>query len=178
MASDVKKIQLGPAIVEYGDAADKVLFETTIGGIVLTMETSYREQRIDQEGETIVSKVVTGRNVSVEVPFAETDLEKIPKFMVGAKLIKASTGTKQKVEISTAVGVNLIDNAKKVVIKPVAYLTDASKWATIPLAYPETDLQYNYDNENERITNVTLRATPNVDRVVLILGDETTTATP
>lgn len=176
MASDVKKIELGPAIVEYGDGQDIVLFETTIGGVVLTVETTYREQKIDQKGETVVSKRITGRNAKVTVPFAEYDLDKIPKIMVGATLVEGADG--KKVEITTAVGQDLITKAKKVVIKPVAAKNDPSKWATLPMAYPETDLQYNFDNDNERITNITLSSTPTDEDVVLILGDEKVTATP
>ncbi|WP_018755201.1 hypothetical protein [Paenibacillus terrigena] len=175
MASNVKKIELGPAIVEYGDAADKVLFETTIGGVVLTVETSYREQKIDQKGETVVSKRITGRNAKVTVPFAEYELSTIPKIMVGAELVKGAAG--EKVLIKTGVGQDLITKVKKVVIKPVAAKDDPSKWATLPLAYPETDLQYNYDNDKERITNITLSSTPDDADIILILGDEKVTAT-
>lgn len=178
MASDVKKIELGPAIVEYGDGQDTVLFETTIGGVVLTVETTYREQKIDQKGETVVSKRITGRNAKVTVPFAEYDLDKIPQIMVGATLVEDSTGGGKKVEITTAVGQDLITKAKKVVIKPVAAKNDPSKWATLPMAYPETDLQYNFDNDNERITNITLSSTPTDEDLILILGDEKVKSTP
>jgi hypothetical protein len=174
MAQNVSKIEIGPAIVEYGDGVGKVTFETTIGGVVLTTETTYREQKTDQTGETVVGKRVTGRNVSVTVPFAEYELSVIPKIMAGAAVV--TSGGNSKVEIKTGVGLNLIDTAKKVVIKPLAKLTDADFWTTIPLAYSETDLSYSYNNENERITNVTLRATPDEDGVVLILGDELITA--
>lgn len=176
MASNPRKIELGPAIVEYGDGQDKVLFETTIGGVVLTVTTTYREQKTDQGGETVWSKRITGRNASVTVPFAEYDLDKIPMIMVGATLVEGEDG--QKVEITTAVGQDLIEKAKKVVIKPLAAKNDPSKWVTLPLAYPETDLQYNYDNDNERITNIVLNSTPDTNDVILILGDETVTATP
>lgn len=178
MASNVEKIELGPAIVEYGDSGDKVIFETTVGGVNLAVETTYREQKIDQKGETVVSKRITGRNVSVTVPFAEYELTTIPKIMVGAEVVTNVTSSESKVLIKTGVGMDLLSKAKKVVIKPVAAKNDPSKWATLPLAYPETDLQYNYDNDNERITNVTLRSTPDVDDVVLILGDEQVTAAP
>lgn len=176
MASNVEKIELGPAIVEYGDGQDAVLFETTIGGVVLTVETTYREQKIDQEGETVVSKRITGRNAKVTVPFAEYDLDKIPKIMVGASLIEGTDG--KKVEITTAVGQDLIKKAKKAVVKPIAGKNDPSTWATLPLAFPETDLQYNYDNDNERITNITLSSTPDENGVILVLGDASTTAKP
>lgn len=176
MASDYRKLELGPAVIEYGDGQDKVLFETTIGGVVLTVETTYREQKVDQLGETVVSKRITGRNAKVTVPFAEYDLEKIPQIMVGATLIEGEDG--KKVEIATGVGQDLLAKAKKVVIKPVAAKDDPMKWATLPLAFPETDLSYNYDNDNERITNITLSSTPDENGVILILGDATTTATP
>ena len=175
MASNAEKIELGPAIVEYGDSSDKVIFETTIGGVVLTVETTYRDQKTDQGGETIVDKRITGRNAKVTVPFAEYELGTIPKVMVGAEIVTGASG--DKVLIKTGVGQSLLSKAKKVVIKPLAAKNDPSKWATIPLAYPETDLQYSYDNDNERITNVTLSATPDVDDVILVLGDETVTAT-
>ncbi|WP_068616597.1 hypothetical protein [Paenibacillus tuaregi] len=175
MAQNIEKIELGPAIVEYGEGADKVVFETTVGGINLQVETTYREQKTDQTGETIVSKRITGRNVSVEVPFAEYQLETIPKIMVGAEAV--TSGGKTKINVKTGVGLDLISAAKKVVIKPVAHKTNADFWVTLPLAFPETDLQYNYNNDNERITKVVLRSTPDVDNVVAILGDESIKST-
>ncbi|MNP68069.1 hypothetical protein D3C76_1639740 [compost metagenome] len=78
--------------------------------------------------------------------------------------------------MKTGVGLNLVDSAKKAVIKPLAKLTDPDFWITMPLAYSETDLSYAYDNDNERITNVTLRSTPDSNGVIAILGDETITA--
>lgn len=176
MAQNFEKIELGPAIVEYGEGADMVKFETTIGGITFTTETTYRDQLTDQTGETVVGKRITGRNCSVTIPFAEYELSVIPKIMVGAEVV--TDGTDSKINIKTGVGLNLIDTAKKAVIKPLAKKDDPNYWVTLPLAYSETDLNYSYNNENERITNVTLRSTPDENGVVAILGDETITATP
>lgn len=176
MAQNFEKIELGPAIVEYGDDADKIVFETTIGGITFTTETTYRDQLTDQTGETVVGKRITGRNCSVTIPFAEYELSVIPKIMVGAEVV--TDGTDSKINIKTGVGLNLIDTAKKAVIKPLAKKDDPNYWVTLPLAYSETDLNYSYNNDNERITNVTLRSTPDENGVVAILGDETITATP
>lgn len=176
MAQDFSKIEIGPAIVEYGTGADMVTFETTIGGVVLNTETTYREQKTDQTGETVVDKRITGRNVSVTVPFAEYQIDIIPDIMAGASVVTGTGGS--KVVVKTGVGVSLLDTAKKAVIKPIAHKTDPDFWLTLPLAYSETDLSYSFNNENERITNVTLRSTPDTDGVILILGDDTITATP
>lgn len=176
MAQDFTKIQLGPAIVEYGEGPDKVKFETTIGGITFTSETVYREQKTDQTGETVVSKRIIGRNCSVEIPFAEYELSVIPKIMTGAEVV--TDGTDSKIVVKTGVGLNLVETAKKAVIKPLEHLNNPENWVTLPLAYSETDLNYGYDNDNERITNVTLRSTPDEDGVVAVLGDDTITATP
>ena len=176
MAQDFSKIELGPAIVEYGTGVDMVKFETTIGGVTFATETTYRDQLTDQTGETIVGKRITGRNCSVTIPFAEYELSVIPKIMTGASIV--TDGTDSKIELKTGVGLNLIDSAKQAVIKPLAKLNDPNYWVTLPKAYSETDLSYAYDNENERITNVTLRSTPDEDGVVAILGDSSITATP
>lgn len=176
MAQDFSKIELGPAIVEYGTGVDMVKFETTIGGVTFATETTYRDQFTDQTGETIVGKRITGRNCSVTIPFAEYELSVIPKIMTGASIV--TDGTDSKIELKTGVGLNLIDSAKQAVIKPLAKLNDPNYWVTLPKAYSETDLSYAYDNENERITNVTLRSTPDEDGVVAILGDSSITATP
>lgn len=170
------KIEVGPAIVEYGTGPTMVKFETTIGGVVFTTETTYREQKTDQTGETVVGKRITGRNASATIPFGEYDLPTIPKIMTGAEVV--TDGTDSKVIVKTGVGLNLIDTAKQAVIKPLAKLTDPNFWITMPLAYSETDVSYSFNNENERITNVTLRATPDEDGVIVILGDETITSTP
>lgn len=176
MAQNFEKIELGPAIVEFGEGAGQVIFETTIGGVTLTTETTYRDQLTDQTGETVVGRRITGRNVTVTIPFGEYELSVIPKIMVGAEIVTG--GTDSKVNVKTGVGMNLLDKAAKAVIKPIAHKTDPKFWATLPLAFPQTDLSYSYNNENERITNVTLQSTPDTDNVVLILGDETITATP
>jgi len=170
MASEIRKIELGPAIVEYGEGGGKVLFETTIGGVSLAVETKYRDQKIDQTGETVRTKRIIGRDVKVEIPFAEYELEVIPKVMVGSEIVTAKNGNK-KVIVKTGVGMDLLAQAKKVVIKPTVAKTDASKWVTLPLAYPTTDLQFNYDSENERITKVVLHAAPDATDILLILGD-------
>lgn len=175
MARDLEKLELGPAIVEFGDT-DKTLFETTIGGITFNIETQYREQKIDQLGETVVKKTVIGRNAYAVVPFAEKDLEVISKVVAGSELVTDGTG--KKVIIKTGVGTDLLTLADKVVIKPVGYEADPEKWVTLPLAYPETDLNYSYDNDNERITNITFTSTPDADGVIAIIGDEMVTAGP
>lgn len=175
MAQNFEKIELGPAIVEYGEGADMITFETTIGGVSFTTETTYRDQLTDQTGETVVGKRITGRNCSVTIPFAEYEISVIPKIMAGATVV--TDGTDSKIEIKTGVGLNLIDTAKKAVIKPLAKKDDPKFWVTLPRAYSETDLNYTYDNDNERITNVTLRSTPDAGNVVAVLGDETITAT-
>lgn len=176
MAQNFDKIELGPCIVEYGEGSDKFIFETTIGGVNFTTETTYRDQLTDQTGTTPVSKRVTGRIATVVIPFAEYEVSLIPKIMAGATVV--TDGTDSKTIIKTGVGKNLIDTAKKAVIKPLEKRNDPNYWVTMPLAYSETDLNYAYDNDNERITNVTLRATPDADDVIAILGDETITATP
>lgn len=174
MAQDFKKIEVGPAIVEYGEGPTMVTFETTIGGVVFNTETTYREQKTDQTGETVVGKRITGRNASATVPFAEYDLPTIPKIMAGAEIV--TDGTDSKVVVKTGVGLNLIDTAKKAVIKPLAKRTDPNFWITMPKAYSETDVSYAFNNDSERITNVTLRATPDENGVIAILGDEEITA--
>lgn len=177
MAQNFDKIEIGPAIVEFGESgADQVVFETTIGGIVLTTETTYRDQLTDQTGETVVGRRITGRNVTVTIPFGEYELDIIPKIMVGAEAVTGTGGT--KVNVKTGVGLNLLDAAKKAVIKPIAHKDDPNFWVTLPKAFPQTDLSYSYNNENERITNVTLQSTPDDNNIVLILGDEQITAGP
>ncbi|MOA13189.1 hypothetical protein D3C78_1332280 [compost metagenome] len=153
-----------------------ITFETTIGGINFTTETTYRDQLTDQTGTTPVSKRITGRACSAVIPFAEYQLKIIPKIMAGAELV--TSGADSKVVVKTGVGLNLVDTAKKAVIKPIAKKNDPNFWVTMPLAYSETDLSYGYDNDNERITNVTLRSTPDANGVVAILGDEEITAGP
>jgi len=177
MAQNFDKIEIGPAIVEFGESgADQVVFETTIGGIVLTTETTYRDQLTDQTGETVVGRRITGRNVTVTIPFGEYELDIVPKIMVGAEAVTGTGGT--KVNVKTGVGLNLLDAAKKAVIKPIAHKDDPNFWVTLPKAFPQTDLSYSYNNENERITNVTLQSTPDDNNIVLILGDEQITAGP
>ncbi|GAL22943.1 hypothetical protein JCM19235_1244 [Vibrio maritimus] len=69
--SDTKNIKLGTCKISFG-GEDLGL---TLGGVELTVETSTHETKVDQFGETVVNETITGRNIKVVAPLAETTLE-------------------------------------------------------------------------------------------------------
>lgn len=168
-------LPMGPAIVEYGDE-DPVIFDATKGGVVLTVETEVYDGTIDQSGNTPVKSVLLGRQVQVQVPVAEYDLEKLAKVTPDSELVE--DGDKIKLIVKANAGFNLLNTAQKLVIKPTDPSTNANHWVTVPKAAPMADIEATYDSENERIYNVTFKAYVDAENgnQVFILGDETANA--
>ncbi|MFZ7945661.1 hypothetical protein [Neobacillus sp. 19] len=170
-------VPIGPAIVEYGEGVDMVTFDITKGGIVFTTTNSKQDVTVDQYGDTVVKSIYKGGTAQVTVPFALYDLEKLSKVTPNSTYVTGSGG-KEKLEVRASAGLNLLDTAKKLVIKPTDPSATANDWITIPIAGAIVDHNYAYDSDNERITPVTFVAYPDIDDdgLLFIMGDETATA--
>ena len=77
---DTKNIRLGTCKVFY----DNVDLGLTIGGVEMEVTTSTHETKVDQFGDSVVEEIITGRNVKVTVPMAETNLDNMVRIMPGA----------------------------------------------------------------------------------------------
>lgn len=173
MASDLTKIKLGPCKVTFDvGGTSPIIFESTQGGVVLNYTENTRETNIDQYGDTPVKEHVTGRQASVEVPFAEYDLSKLAQLIPGSTLV-GSAGS-QRVDVSAVNVVDLYEFAKEVLIEPIDGTAEDA--VTLYKAAPRTNISYTYDFNNERITNVTFKAYPDADNNLIGFGDQAATA--
>ncbi|WP_096436490.1 hypothetical protein [Alteribacter populi] len=167
-------VPIGPAEVEYGDTTYKI----TKGGIQFQSTSQVHDVTVDQYGETVVKSVYQGGSAQVTVPFALHDLEKLAEAIPNSEYVE--DGDKKKITVKAQAGYDMLENAKKLVIKPTSAGTTENDWITIPLAGARSDLDYTYDSSNERIANLTFVAYPDLenDGVLFILGDESAADTP
>jgi hypothetical protein len=168
-------VPIGPAIVEYGEGAEMVTFDITKGGIKFTSSSTKQDITVDQYGDTVVKSIFKGGTAQADVPFALYDLQKLSKVTPNSTYVE--NGAKKKLEVRGKAGLDLLANAKKLVIKPTDPNTTPNDWVTIPLAGAMVNHEYAYDSDNERITPVTFIAYPEMDKngLLFILGDETAT---
>lgn len=171
---DANKIKLGPCKVEFGEDAEKVVFETTKGGVVLTYSETSREVTMDQTGSTPIKELITGRAATVAVPFGEYDLDKLVKILPGSVLVVNSTDpTKRRVDVNATKVIDLINHAKKMTLIPLADGTTPEDHVTLYRAAPRAELNYTYDYDNELITNVTFKGYPDGEGKLIGFGDQT-----
>lgn len=165
-------VPIGPAIVEYGDSTDKVVFDITKGGIVFSATITKQDTIVDQFGDTPVKSIVKGGAAQVTVPFALHDLQKLETAFPGSKLV--TKGSQKKLEVYGKAGFDLLKNAKKLVIKPTDPDATEEDWITIPLAGAIAEPNYTYDSDNERVTTITFPAYPDTERdgLLFVLGED------
>ncbi|MEN2464908.1 hypothetical protein [Ornithinibacillus sp. JPR2-1] len=167
-------VPIGPAIVEYGEGADQVIFDITKGGIVFSATTTKQDTTVDQHGDTVVKSIVKGSTAQATVPFALHDLKRLAAVMPGSKLIEDITTGKKKLKVYSGAGYDMLKNAKPLVIKPTDPDATPDDWITIPLAGAIADPNYTYNSDNERVTNVTFVAYPDLSQegLLYVMGDD------
>ncbi|WP_308637720.1 hypothetical protein [Paenibacillus silvisoli] len=176
MASDLTKIKLGPCKVTFdaGVGGTPIVFETTQGGVVLNYEETSREVKVDQFGDTPVAEIIIGRVASVEVPFAEYDLDKLSKIIPGSTLTSNGTNpTKKRLDIDASKVINLLDFAKMLKLEPLSTSATANDAIVLYKAAPRTKLSYKYDYSGELVTNVSFKGFPDATGKLLAFGDQT-----
>ena len=171
-------VPIGPAIVEFGEVGSETIFDITKGGIQFTSSTSKQDVTVDQYGDTVVKSIEKGKSAQVTVPFALHDLDKLAEVITNAVLTTDGTDpTRKRIDVKSQAGYNMLDGAKKLVIKPTDPSASANDWITIPLAGAMADPEYTFDADNERVVNITFVAYPDLDQggLLYVLGDETAT---
>lgn len=73
MANDPNNIRLGPCRVRWGG----VDLGLTKGGVDIETKTDTRMVQVDQFGDTPIDEYITGRTLTVKVPFAEMDMDSV-----------------------------------------------------------------------------------------------------
>lgn len=169
--ADNTKIKLGPGKVTFDEGGTSpVILDSTIGGIQLNYSATYRETTTDQTGTTPVKKHRTGQAVSVVVPFAESDLEKLQKMVPGSTLVTGATSGTKRIEIDAEV-VDMLTFAKQLKLEPIN--GTAEDTVILHKAAPELEISQAYTIENERVWNVTFVGYPDAanSNLLLSIGD-------
>lgn len=165
-----ENINLGTCNIDY-DGTDLGL---TIGGVEVEVSTNTHVTNVDQFGESVVSERVTGRNIMIKVPMAETTLENMAAIMPGATLITDSGDpTVKKVEVKTGIGINLLDQAKVLTLHPVHLpASDKSEDFIVPLAATPGAVQFAYKHDEERVYMAEFKGYPDDSGLLFVYGDQ------
>jgi len=95
----------------------------------------------------------------------------------GATLTGGSAPTKQRVEVSTGVGVSLLDIAGELTLHPIANAAnDLTEDLVIPRAATPGGMSFSYKFDEERVFNAEFKGYPDAAGVIFIYGDKTATA--
>tara|TARA_R110000851_G_scaffold59347_11_gene137422 strand:- start:12151 stop:12657 length:507 start_codon:yes stop_codon:yes gene_type:complete len=146
MPSDTTNVKVGVANVTF-DGTD---LGYTKGGVEVDVSTEKYTVTVDQFGNTPINDYLIGRTIMVTTPLAETTVDILVTTMPGAT--KVGTGA-VKAEVTTGVGINLIDVAAELIVKPTAAV-DNSDNINIPKAATAGNMSFAYQLESERIYNV------------------------
>ena len=145
----VKNIKLGACKVSFGG----VDLGYTKGGVQVEIATETLKVTVDQLGQTTISELIQGRNITITAPLAESVLKNMVDLMPGSTL---SSG-EDTVTITSAQGVNLIDVAKELVLTP----QDATDYVlTIPKAATAGNFTMTYQSDDVRVFSVEFSAYP------------------
>lgn len=174
--ADTNNIKLGTCKVLF----DGVDLGLTIGGVELSVETSTHETKVDQFGETTVNEIITGRNITVSVPMAETTLENLAASMPGATLVIDGVDANiKRVDVETGIGQSLLTYAKELRLHPIANADgDKSEDVVIPKAATAGAMSFAYQLDQERVYNCEFKGYPDIDNNFMLFhfGDDAATA--
>ncbi len=145
----VKNIKLGACKVSFGG----VDLGYTKGGVQVEVATETLKVTVDQLGQTVISELVQGRNITITAPLAESVLQNMVDLMPGSTLSEDDNS----VTITSAQGVNLIDVAKELVLTP----QDTTDYVlTIPKAATAGNFTMTYQSDDVRVFSVQFSAYP------------------
>ena len=136
-ASPIK--DLGPCIVIWdNDGAQELQLSPSFGGILFRDEVLGVDVKEDQQGETIVDTVHTGRVVEVTVPMTRSTLAQLENA------IKGSVDSATNLKVSNKVGVNVFPLSKELLIQPIedGIAAATSTWLHVHRTYPFSNLEY------------------------------------
>jgi hypothetical protein len=174
---NIDDTKLGPTQVVY-DGTD---IGWTLGGVTVRVADSYADLKVDQHGNTILDKINSGTEVSLEIPFAELSLDNLGRITgVTPEVSTGSIPTEKRVTIGSRTGCSLIENAKKLILKPMdcgVPTTDTNEWITMPLAAFQAEIEDTFDPEGQRVWKATAHVFPDVanNMQIIIFGTETFT---
>ncbi|EAN1228570.1 Ig domain-containing protein [Salmonella enterica] len=151
----VKNIKLGACKVSFGG----VDLGYTKGGVQVEVATETMKVTVDQLGQTTISELVQGRNITITAPLAESVLQNMVDLMPGSTMSEEDNS----VTITSAQGVNLIDVAKELILTP----QDTTDYVlTIPKAATAGNFTMTYQSDDVRVFSVQFTAYPDDNGVL------------
>ena len=148
---------LGPCSVIWDPSGDNIELNPTFGGVTFGDEVADEDIHEDQAGITIVDGVHTGRTVLTTLPMTRSSLAQLEVA------IKGSIAGATNLKVTNWVGGNQFPLSRELLIKPIVdnvpSLTPA-EWLHIHRAYPKSNLEWQYNNADQRVTNVVFKSFP------------------
>ncbi|EFW9999244.1 Ig domain-containing protein, partial [Shigella sonnei] len=131
----------------------------TKGGVQVEVATETLKVTVDQQGQTVISELVQGRNITITAPLAESVLKNMVDLMPGSTLSEDDNS----VTITSAQGVNLINVAKELVLTP----QDTTDYVlTLPKAATAGNFTMSYQSDDVRVFSVQFNAYPDDEGVL------------
>lgn len=172
--TNANNVQLGTCSVVFG-STDLGL---TKGGVQVAVTTETYKIVVDQFGSTEINEYITGRNATITVPLAETDLNTLATVIPGSTLVTdGGDPTKKKINVSTTTGTSLRTYAQQLTLHPLAQATSSKNFDfSVPIACPKGDFTFSYKLDEERIYSVEFYAFPDLNTNLLyVIGDPSAT---
>jgi hypothetical protein len=148
MATNFENLEMGPCNATYKNTP----LGLTKGGVEVAFATDVQAVTVDQFGDSAVDNVIKGRTVTVTVPLAENDLEKLAACVPGSTLVGT---TKKKLVVNASTGTSLRSLAGPLVLHPYALPeSDKSKDVTINLASVKGDFTFAFKHDDQKVFSV------------------------
>ncbi len=146
-------IKLGPCVLDYGS----VHIDLTEGGVTLQVGAQYKDIKVDQHGQSIVDKRITGWDIRAIVPMSKTDYETIK----GVAVFLEEDGSSLQ---DRKLGSSMRAQGQPLTLHPSELpLVDTSQDVVFYLAIPTTPMELKYGYEDTRVYNVEFLALPKLD---------------
>jgi len=144
----VSNIKIGACSVTYGGTE----LGHTKGGVTVSYAPSFADITADEYGETPVDKALTGEEISVAVPLAESTIANL------LEAIPASTSANGggAATMGKTAGHLLSTDAKELVLHPLRNeASDDSEDVVLYKAVATDTVEVNYEVDNEQVVEVT-----------------------
>lgn len=147
--ADITNVKLGVCSVKFNN----VDLGHTKGGVTVTYEPTYHDVTVDMYGETVVDKRLLGEKFIAKVPLAESTLANLQIA------IPEGTTSGSKLTIGSSVGDSLGDEAKQLVLHPIANDSDnLDDDVVMHKAVVSSTIEMPFTNDGEKIIEVEFTA--------------------
>ena len=153
---------LGPCCINWDPTGVNLEFKPTFGSVMFNSTDNQTDIFHDEHGVAPVDSVFTGRVATLEVPMTSPTLIDLEAVISGATKHKV-LGKVHVLKVPNIVGVRAFPLAKEIIVKPVinqVCSATANEWLHLWRAYPVAALAIGYDNDGQRVYNVTFKCYP------------------